>query len=142
MAATPGRNRRSTRTGRRPATGCHSLPTQAEIAIIGTQIEATNRIKNIVGLLNRWATNNSPLILRTNYGALAWEYTTPGALSNAGTNAGHSSAQQASVPDTIKQSRFNLYVVFHDGSLAVPNGDYARWLLDLAKSKVNYQITH
>lgn len=122
--------------------GCHSSPTQAEIAIIGTRFDATNRIQTVVGLLNQWALNHSPLTLRTNYGALAWEYTTPGGLSNAGTNAGPSNARQALVPDTIKQARFNLYLVFHDGSLGVHNGDYARLLLDLAKSNVNYQITH
>ena len=123
-------------------TGCHSSPTQAEIAIIGTQFDATNRIRTVVGLLNQWAVNNSPPILRTNHGALAWEYTSPGALSNPGTNSGPSSARQAFVPDTIKQARFNLYLVFQDASLGVHNGDYSRLLLDLAKSNVNYAITH
>lgn len=122
--------------------GCHSSPTQAEIAIIGTQLDATNRIQTVVSLLNQWALNNSPPILRTNYGALAWEYTVPGDLSNAGTNAGPSNAHQVSVPAAIKQARFNLYLAFHDGSLAVHNGDYVRLLLDLAKSNVNYAITH
>ena len=80
--------------------------------------------------------------MRTNYGRLAWEYTAPGALSNAGTNSGPSASQQASVPTTIKQARFNLYLTFHDGSLGVHNGNYSRLLLDLAKSNVNYAISH
>lgn len=122
--------------------GCHSSSTQAEVATLGTQLDTTNRIQTVVGLLNQWAVNSSPLILRTNYGALSWEYTAPGALSNAGTNAGPSSARQAFVPNTIKQARFNLYLVFHDGSLGVHNGDYARGLLDLARSNVNYAISH
>lgn len=46
------------------------------------------------------------------------------------------------MPTTIKQARFNLYLVFHDASLRVDNGDYARSLLDLAKSNVNYAISH
>jgi len=124
------------------AVGCHSSSTQAEVITVGTQLDATNRIQTVVGLLNQWAVNNSPPVLRTNYGALSWEYTAPGTLSNAGTNAGPSSARQAFVPDTIKQARFNLYLVFHDASLGVHNGDYVRSLLDLAKSNVNYAISH
>ena len=32
------------------------------------------------------------------------------------TNTGPSSSDQLRFPDTIKQARFNLYMVFHDGS--------------------------
>lgn len=122
--------------------GCHDSSSQAEDMTLGLQLGTTNRITALVGLLNQWATNNSPLSLRTNYGALSWEFTTPGALSNAGTNAGPSTSLQAAVPDTIKQARFNLYLVFHDGSLGVHNGNYTRMLLDLAKSNVNWAISH
>ena len=121
---------------------CHDSSSQAEDMTLGLQLGTTNRITAMVGLLNQWATNNSPLVLRTNYGALSWEFTTPGTLSNPGTNTGPSTARQAFVPDTIKQARFNLYLVFHDGSLGVHNGNYTRMLLDLAKSNVNWAISH
>jgi hypothetical protein len=56
------------------------------------------------------------------------------------TNAGPSAADQTKVPDPIKQARFNLYLVFHDGSLGAHNGEYSRFLLDTAKTNVLYQL--
>jgi hypothetical protein len=70
-------------------------------------------------------------VLRTNYQALAWECTAPVVLSSPGTGAGPSSTQQAFIPSTIEQARFDqqarfdLYLVFHDGSLGGHNGTYA-----------------
>src|SRR5208283_3966028 len=54
---------------------CHSDPTglvQFATANISNQIQQT------VALLDMWATNAAPAELQTNYGTLAWEYTTPG----------------------------------------------------------------
>ena len=78
--------------------------------------------------------------LRSAYGALAWEYTTPGQISNPSGDAGvsgPSSAEQASIPDAVKQARFNLYLVEHDGSHGVHNAKYARYLLDVAHTQLD-----
>ena len=121
--------------------GCHTDTGDASSRLAATQLDTTNRITELVGLLTQWAVSNSPPVLRTNYGALAWEYTAPGTLSNAGTNAGPSSARQAFIPDPIKQARFNLYLVFHDGSLGAHNGTYARFLLDNARTNVVFELS-
>ena len=120
--------------------GCHATANEASALLAATALATTNRITELVGLLNQWAVSKSLPVLRTNYGALAWEYTAPGTLSNAGTNAGPSSARQASIPNTIKQARFNLYLVFHDGSLGAHNGAYARFLLDNARTNVVLEL--
>jgi hypothetical protein len=88
------------------------------------------RIQQLVADLNHWATTKAPEVLRTNYGALAWEYTSPGGLSS-GTN-GPTTAQQSLIPDNIKWARFNLYVVQNDGSFGIHNPDYSKTLLDTA----------
>lgn len=118
--------------------GCHSSTDQAEIFLNATQQDTTNRITEIVGMLNQWGTTKAPDVLRTNYGALSWEFTTPGALSTG--TAGPSSSRQGQIPNSIKQARFNLYIVFHDQSLGVHNGDYARFLLNDAKTKVQAEL--
>ncbi len=118
--------------------GCHSDTNQALGFLQFTQQDTTNRISELVGLLNQWGTTKAPDVLRTNYGAMSWEFTTPGTLS-AGT-AGPTSARQSQIPDTIKQARFNLYIVFHDQSLGVHNGAYARFLLNDAKTKVQTEL--
>ena len=99
-----------------------------------TQGRTQEEIQEVVGLLNSWATNKAPTALRDKYGPLAWEYNNPGVLSNAGTNKGPTTAEQGSVPDAIKQARFNLYLVQHDGSFGVHNGIYADILIDIAKT--------
>jgi hypothetical protein len=96
------------------------------------------RIETVVGNLNNWATNKSPAVLRTNYGALAWEYTTPGELSS-GTNA-PPTALQSQIPDNIKKARFNLYVVQNDGSFGVHNPLYSVTLLDSALTWVQQEL--
>jgi protein-arginine kinase activator protein McsA len=119
--------------------GCHSSTNLAGNLIYGTQHEITNSITEITGLLNTWATTKAPLVLRTNYGKLAWEYTNPGALGNPTANpslVGPTAAQQALVPNTIKQARFYLYIVFHDASLGAHNAPYARFLLNTAKANI------
>jgi hypothetical protein len=106
--------------------------------MFGMQLETSNSIARIVGLLNQWATNKGPALFTTNYSKYlqnAWEFTAPGTLSTI-TNACPSSADQAKVPDAIKQARFNLYVVGYDQSQGVHNPPYTRFLLNDASNKV------
>ena len=97
------------------------------------------RIQELLASLDRWATNYSPLVLRTNYGALAWEYTSPGELSSG--LSGPSTAEQNLIPDPIKQARFNLYIVNNDGSYGVHNALYSVDLLDDALLWVQSEMT-
>jgi len=131
------------------AAGCHRSTNNARGFLVGMQADTTNGISEIVGLLNTWATTKAPAIIRTNYGALAWEYTTPGTLGNPSGNtsvvgppSGGTGVPnlQTNIPNTIKQARFNLYTVFHDQSLGAHNPDYTLRLLDLARTNVNYQL--
>lgn len=106
--------------------GCHSDPEGlADLAMIAVG----SRILDVKALLDEWGENHSPETLRTNYGALAWEYTSPGDLSEGD---GPDADEQALIPDTIKKARFNLYVSLYDGSLGIHNGKYAVDLLDAA----------
>jgi hypothetical protein len=110
---------------------CHPYPELlAEFATmaVGDQIQ---EIKNDLDL---WATTKAPLALRTKYGALAWEYTTPGELSSG--TAGPDSTEQAQIPDNIKKARYNLYLVLHDGSYGVHNGPFVSSLLNNARDWV------
>ena len=75
----------------------------------------------------------------TNYGTLAWEYTTPGDLSPSGA-VGPSTADQALIPDDIKKARFDLYLVLYDGSFGVHNGPYDSDLLQSAQTFVENQL--
>ena len=115
---------------------CHSDPTglvQFATANISNQIQQTK------ALLDMWATNDAPAELRTNYGTFAWEYSTPGDLSPGGigpTNA----TQQAMIPTTFSMARFDLYLVFYDGSYGVHNGPYDIELLQTAQSFVDGQL--
>ncbi len=117
---------------------CH--PTDPEGLVEFTrELVIQPRIQELVVHLNRWATNYSPPVLRTNYGVLAWEYTAPGELSS-GPN-GPSTAEQNLIPNAIKQARFNLYIVNNDGSFGVHNALYAVELLDAALLWVQSQMT-
>jgi len=100
-------------------------------------------IDDVKALLDTWATNTVPntpaLAGLQKYGTLAWEYTTPGDLS-ATTNSGPNTADQALIPDDIKKARFDLYLVYYDGSYGVHNGPYAFSLLESAQSFVTNQL--
>jgi hypothetical protein len=103
------------------------------------------RLAAIKGLLDNWATTKAPQALRDKYGPRAWEYTTPGALSNPpGVPAvsGPTAQEQAQVPDRIKQARFNLYLVFQDKSRGIHNFGYARHLLKVATDNVNAELAN
>jgi hypothetical protein len=124
-------------------TGCHSSTNTAASMIAATSVDTTNRIAEVVRLLNTWATTKSPPALRLVYGQYAWEYTSPGQLSNpTGTNSitGPDAAGQALIPEAIRKARFNLYLVEHDASKGVHNADYARHLLHNAKTNVQAEL--
>jgi len=119
---------------------CHLRdPDGMEKVIARTQTEITNNIVSVKALLDTWATNKAPDAIRTNYGALAWEYTSPGLLSNPNSDpkiVGPPSTNQVLIPDAIKQARFNLYLIQHDASFGVHNADYSRYLLKVATDNV------
>jgi len=114
---------------------CHSYP---ELLQDFVALVMAARIQQLKADLDLWATTKAPAELRTNYGALAWEYTTPGELS-AGA-AGPTAAQQAQIPDNLKRARFNLYIVNNDGSLGTHNAIHALSLLDAARTWVQQEL--
>lgn len=121
---------------------CHTTE-EAEAFISFTQRNTKALITEIKTLLDTWAESKSPEPLRTQYGKLAWEYQNVGQLSlpeDGSTVRGPSSAEQSVVPDEIKQARFFLYMVEHDGSYGVHNGQYARSILGEAKKLVEAQL--
>lgn len=120
---------------------CHISP---EDTMETVQFYINDRINTVKSKLDTWAATKAPLVLRTNYAALAWEYNTPGELSNpTGDPAivGPTSTEQTNVPNNIKQARFNLYLVLHDGSFGVHNAFYAQYLLDIAEGKLDEELT-
>jgi Cytochrome c554 and c-prime len=115
---------------------CHSDPTGL---VQFATVNISNQIQQTKALLDMWATNAAPAELRTNYGTLAWEYTTPGDLSPAG--HGPSAMEQTNLLSTnIMQARFDLYLVYYDGSYGVHNGPYDIELLQSAQSFVESQL--
>ena len=105
-------------------------------------IELQVQMISVVNGLNNWAVNKSSL--GSKYGKLAWEYTTPGEISNPSADAkvvGPTTAEQSAVPDNIKQARYNLYLVFHDNSKGVHNLPYELYLLTNSINKVNIELS-
>jgi hypothetical protein len=124
-------------------TECHLTLTAVEHATERTQQTIKTQIEGVRALLEQWATQKAPADLQSKYGRYAWEYTTAGQLSNPNGDPGikgPASADQASVPDAIKQARMNLYLVEHDGSFGVHNGAYARYLLRVATTNVTTEL--
>jgi PKD repeat protein len=102
-----------------------------------------HRVESVVDLLRSWATNKGPAILGANYTKHkenSWEFTTVGELATA-TNAGPSSSDQLKLPEAIRQARFNLYMVAHDGSWGVHNTRFTPLLIRDAESKVLNQLS-
>jgi hypothetical protein len=124
--------------------GCHSSTNRAAEMMIETQSDTENRIHQVVTLLQTWGATKSPTTLRSNYGQYAWEYVTAGQLSSptpAGTlTNGPSAALQAQIPEAIRKARFALYLVAHDASKGVHNGDYTRFLLNFARTNVQAEL--
>jgi len=114
---------------------CHPFPellTQFTMSAIGSRIQG---VKNTLDL---WATTKAPEALRNKYGTLAWEYTTPGGLSTG--SPGPNNSEQALIPANIRKARYNLYIVYHDGSFGVHNGAYAVTLLEEAMKWVEEEL--
>lgn len=114
---------------------CHPQPEQLTVF---TTFAVTNRISQIKGYLDLWATINAPSALWNKYGVRSWEYTTIGGLSSGGT--GPTTAEQALIPDTIKRARYNLYLVFHDGSYGIHNPNHVIDLLDAAEAWIEEEF--
>jgi hypothetical protein len=123
---------------------CHNTLRDVENATANTQQATRDQIESVRALLDRWAATKAPADLQAKYGRLAWEYSTPGQLSNPSSDSairGPTAAEQAQIPDAIKQARMNLYLVEHDGSYGVHNGGYARHLLRVATTNINTELS-
>jgi len=114
---------------------CHSDPAGL-VAYVTNSI--AGQIQQTKSYLDLWATNAAPAQLQTNYGTFAWEYTTPGDLSPGG--SGPSATDQTLIPDDIKKARFDLYLVYYDGSYGVHNAPYDVELLSAAQNFVYGQL--
>jgi len=88
--------------------------------------------------LDFWAATKAPAALWTKYGALAWEYTTPGELSSG--TAGPNSTEQTQIPVNIQKARFNMYIVNNEGSFGVHNAPYVATLLENASNWVQAEL--
>jgi hypothetical protein len=116
---------------------CHDAE-EATLFTESTQEYTKSRIAQVKALLDQWGATKAPEALRTKYGILAWEYNNLGQLSTptATVTRGPTATEQANVPQAIKEARFNLYLVEHDGSFGVHNGRYTRYLLKVAEDRV------
>ncbi len=121
---------------------CHT-PEEAEAFISFRQRTTKAQEAEVKTLLDTWGQTKAPDPLRTTYGVLAWEFNNAGQLSLSDTGAsqkGPTSAEQTVVPDEIKQARFYLYMVEHDGSYGVHNAMFTTHLLDEAKKLVQAKL--
>jgi len=112
---------------------CHTLWNEAAAeAVIGAvQDNIKARIQEVKAVLDNWGLTKSPEPLRSQYGALAWEFNSAGQLSNPdGSLRGPTNAEQSAIPDEIKKARFLLYLVEHDASFGLHNPTYTQRLLD------------
>jgi hypothetical protein len=121
---------------------CHDAA-GAELLKDVVQSDTKSQIAQIKGLLDKWATTRAPAALQQKYGVLAWEYNNIGQLSTptAQVPSGPTTAEQKQVPDAIKQARHNLYMIEHDHSYGVHNGNYTRFLLKISRDLVNAQLS-
>jgi formate-dependent nitrite reductase cytochrome c552 subunit len=121
---------------------CHGL-SESEMAFNVTfwQRETSNTINDVKFGLDFWATNKAPASLMAKYGALAWEYTTPGNLSSAASGVrGPNAAEQLLIPENIRKARFNLYMVQNEGSLGVHNPPHTSDLLNAAEDWIEQEL--
>jgi hypothetical protein len=126
--------------------GCHApllTPEEGE-ELVQDFVDFTAWVVNMEiletqSLLDEWAIYYAPPAI-TNYGTLAWEYRPVGDLSQPPIgptlNGPTLKEQQDWIPDKIKKARFNLYLVYYDGSFGVHNGPYALNLLKYAQDWV------
>ena len=105
------------------------------------QTAVSNQLQEVKLDLDYWAANTTNAAVKSLYAKyrdLAWEYTAPGRLSPAGT--GPDAAEQAEIPANIQKARFNMYVVFSDGSLGVHNAIYTAGLLNAAEDWIAEEL--
>jgi hypothetical protein len=114
---------------------CHPYP---EGLVQLEQGAVTNQIQQLVQDLNLWASTKAPASLWTNYNDRAWEYTMPGQLSSGG--PGPDAGEQSLIPVNIQKARFNLYLVFNDGSYGVHNSPYIGSLLYQASQWIQAEL--
>jgi hypothetical protein len=119
---------------------CHD-EVGASVMASAIQANTKQQISDVKALLDEWAVRKAPEALQK-YGSLAWEYNYPGALSPLSSpgQRGPTADEQRTIPDAIKQARFNLYLVSKDGSYGVHNGNYARFLLRVAGDNVRSEL--
>ena len=105
-----------------------------------TQAQTQAKLVNLSALLNYWAQDQGPSLLGTSaYGINGWEFTMAGNLAwtNAGVNgAGPSSSQQLKLPATVRQARFDAYMIYSDGSMGIHNPTYRDMLFNDAEYKL------
>jgi len=118
---------------------CHASAENTSNLVVFVTGVFTNEIQKLTASLDYWATNKAPAALSAKYGTRAWEYTTPGELSQGG--PGPTAAEQALIPVNIQKARFNLYLVVYDGSLSVHNPLYSLTLLNTAQSWVQQELS-
>ena len=133
-------------------TTCHTSPTgllSATNLLASTQLEIQSLMTQTKQALDLWATSKNTNTWAKLYGALGWEYTSAGQISNpTGSSSikgpadgtGGTVNMQAQIPQGIREARFNLYLIEHDGSKGVHNAPYARHLLSTALQKVNAEL--
>lgn len=125
---------------------CHETPPQIlEDYYLTPAI--SNNVTTLITAMNRWAARQTNSLL-TASNMVAWEYTTPGGLTwqtnslgyvtnwsldNPVTFTAPVTAGQALIPDQVKRTRFNMYLVLNDGSLGVHNPVLAINLLNAAQ---------
>lgn len=115
-------------------TVCHTN-VAPEVLIADTQTEMSNRINGVVATLRKWALTAASDKLSSSK-SNAWEYSTPGTLSVTNGAPSPTSANQVWVPTDIQKARFNLYLVWHEGSLGIHNKSYDTNLLTTASNLV------
>ncbi len=117
---------------------CHGDAATAEGLVAFARQAILSDVQTVKAALDYWALNKAPEPLRTKYGAGAWEYTNPGPLSPGVTAP--TSSEQALLPVNIQKARFNLYLVYNDGSFGTHNGPFAVDLLNAAQTWVQEEI--
>jgi hypothetical protein len=139
--ATPNSTGHSFNPNMQACAPCHD-EVGASLIAEAVQTDVKQREAQIKGLLDQWALTKAPSALTQKYANLAWEYTNIGELSTTNTlsQSGPTTAEQKTIPDAIKQARYNLYLVEHDHSYGVHNGNYTRFLLNVASNQVSIAL--
>ncbi len=125
---------------------CHTDTTGAKSPtnlLFTTQSELSSMISTTKNLLDLWASTKNTNSWASKYEARGWEYTVPGDLSNPSHSpsiTGPITAEQAQIPQGIKDARFNLYLVSQDKSLGIHNAPYTKYLLSVAQQRVNVEL--